>query len=69
MAWQPPEGMDEYLKPTKLCDHDNDELQRKAERIIKGAEIPKEAALRIFCFVRDEIRFGMDYPDAKASNA
>jgi len=67
MAWQPPEGMDEYLKQTELCDRDNEELQKKAKEIIKGAETPKEAALKIFYFVREEIPFGMDYPDAKAS--
>ena len=67
MSWQPPKGMDEYLKPTELCDCDNVELQQKAKEIIKGAETPKEAALRIFYFVREEIPFSMDYADAKAS--
>ena len=67
MSWQPPKGMDEYLKPTELCDCDNVELQQKAKEIIKGSETPKEAALRIFYFVREEIPFSMDYADAKAS--
>jgi hypothetical protein len=35
MSWQAPEGMDEYLKPTGLCDCDNTELQRKAKESIK----------------------------------
>jgi len=67
MARQQPEGMDEYLRPTKLCDCDNAKLKEKAKEIIKGAETPKEAALKIFYFVREEIPYGMDYPDAKAS--
>jgi len=67
MAWQPPKGMDEYLKATELCDCDNEELQRKAKEISQGAETPTEAALKIFYFVRDEILFGMNYADAKAS--
>jgi len=67
MSWQPQKGMDEYLKPTELCDCDNVELQQKAKEIIKGSETPKEAALRIFYFVREEIPFSMDYADAKAS--
>lgn len=68
MAWQPPEGMDEYLKPTKLCDCDNVKLKEKAQEIIKSAETPKEAALKIFYFVRDQTRFGMDYADVKAAH-
>lgn len=68
MAWQKPEGMDEYLMPTKLCDCDNVKLREKAKEIVKGAETPKEAALKIFYFVREQIPFGMDYPDAKASH-
>ena len=68
MVWQSPEGMDEYLKPTRLCDCDNVRVREKAKDIVNGAETPKEAALKIFYFVRDEILFGLDYPDAKASH-
>jgi len=68
MARQVPEGVDEYLKLTKLCDHDNEKLREKAREIIKGAVTPKETALKIFYFVRDEILFGIDYPDTKASH-
>lgn len=67
MAWQPPKGMDEYLRPTELCDCDNGELQRKAKEVIKDAETPKEAALKIFSFVRDGIPWNADLPDTKAS--
>ena len=66
--WDPPEGMDKYLKPTVMCDCDNPEIVDKAKEIIKDAETPKEAALKIFYFMRDEIPYGVDmlYP-VKAS--
>ena len=67
MAWQPPKGMDEYLKATELCDCNNVELQRTAKEIVKDTQTPKEAALKIFYCVRDQIKFGMDYADVKAS--
>lgn len=67
MVWQKPEGMDKYLQATKLCDCDNVRLKDKAAEIINGAEAPKEAALKIFYFVRDDIAFGMNYADEKAS--
>ena len=68
MNWQRPEGMDEYLKATKLCDCDKVNLKEKAKQIIDSAEIQKEAALKIFYFVRDVILFGGDHPDVKASH-
>ena len=67
MVWQAPEGMDEYLKPTELCDSDSEEIKKKAGDIIKDAKTPKEAAMKIFLFVRDEIAYGMDIVDARAS--
>ncbi|NIW00066.1 hypothetical protein GWN26_13465, partial [Candidatus Saccharibacteria bacterium] len=60
--------MKDYLKPTKLCDCENEKLKGKAKEIIKGADTPKEAALKIFHFTREEILFGQDYPDVKASH-
>jgi len=67
MVWQAPEGMDEYLEPTELCDSDNEEIKKKAGDIIKDAKTPKEAVMKIFLFVRDEIAYGMDIVDARAS--
>jgi len=59
--------MDEFLKPTELCDSDSEEIKRKAKELVKGAATPKEAALKIFYFVRDEIAYGLDFVDVKAS--
>ncbi len=60
--------MDEYLKPSELCDCDNVEVKNKAQALTKDAATPKEAALRVFNFVRDQILFGFDRFDAKASD-
>lgn len=68
MAWQPPKGMDEYLKPTELCDSDNARLQSKAKEIVKDAETPKDASLKVFYFVRDEIPWMSGAHDVRASS-
>jgi hypothetical protein len=68
MVWQPPEGMDEYLRPTELCDSNNEEIKKKAQELVKDAVIPKEAAINIFYFVRDEILYALDFSDIKASH-
>ncbi|NIM98443.1 MAG: transglutaminase, partial [candidate division Zixibacteria bacterium] len=67
MLFQPPEGMEEYLKPTELCDADNDQVTTKAEKLTRDASSAKESALSIFNFVRDQIPFGLDSLDTKAS--
>lgn len=54
---QQPSDMMEYLESTPLCDCDNVELKKKATEIVQGADTQKEAALRIFRFVRDGIPF------------
>jgi hypothetical protein len=60
--------MDEYLRPTELCDSDHQEIRKKAQELIQDAATPKEAALRIFYFVRDEIQYALDLVDVKASH-
>ena len=67
MEWQPPEGMNDYLKATRLCDCDDVKLKEKAKEIVGSAKNQEEAALRIFHFVRDKLLFGINYPDTKAS--
>jgi len=68
MAWQPPEGMDEYLRPTELCDSNNEEIKKKAQELIKDTATPKEAAINIFYFVRDGILYALDFAHVKASH-
>lgn len=67
MVFQAPEKMDEFLKPTVFCDCENILVINKAKELSEKAEFPKEAARRIFNFVRDEIPYGIDFPDVKAS--
>lgn len=59
--------LQDYLAATKTCDCDNPWLQKKAEQIVGGANTPEEKALKIFCYVRDNIRFGFAYSRSKAS--
>ena len=59
---------DDYLKATDLSDSDNPSVQDKARAITQGADTPRQVAERIFYFVRDEILFGFDRHDARASN-
>jgi len=60
--------LEEYLIPTEICDCDNPEVKQKANELIEGTKTPKEAAIKIFNFVRDNILFagGKLYP-VKAS--
>jgi transglutaminase-like putative cysteine protease len=67
LTWDPPEGMDEFLSSSELCDFKNPIIIEKAKNITDGAGIPREAAEKIFLFVRDEVLFGLDNFDVKAS--
>ncbi len=60
-------NMEEYLKPTELCDCDNSEIKKTANKLVQGTESPDEGALKIFYFVRDEIFFGGASHHMKAS--
>jgi transglutaminase-like putative cysteine protease len=57
----------EYVAVTKLCDCDNPWLQMKADEIVDGAHTPEEKALRVFHYVRDNIRFSLAYSHSTAS--
>jgi transglutaminase-like putative cysteine protease len=57
MAWQQGKAMQEYLKPTELCDCENAKLKERASEIVMGVDTPREASQRIFRFVRDTIPF------------
>jgi len=59
MAGQSADGMDEYVRPTELCDSEGEAIKRKAQEFAGDASTPAEAALGIFHFVRDEILFGL----------
>jgi hypothetical protein len=61
------DSMQEYVAATKLCDCDNPWLRQRAGEIINGATTSEEKALKIFYYVRDNIRFSMAYSRSKAS--
>lgn len=49
----------DFLKPTRFCDCDNQEIIAKAKELTQNDNSPKEMALSIFHFVRDQIRYMM----------
>lgn len=59
--------MQEYVATTRMCDCNNPWLRMKAEEIVDGATIPEEKALKIFYYVRDNIRFSLAYTRSRAS--
>jgi transglutaminase-like putative cysteine protease len=67
MKSQASEGIQDYLAATDFCDSDSQAIKSKAKMLTDNAESPREAAERIFYFVRDEILFGLDRRDVKAS--
>ena len=61
-------SIDEYLQPTKFCDFNHPNITSKAKELTLEDKTPKEMALSIFQFVRDQIKFMMNYEDDKASD-
>ena len=59
--------MEDYLKATLLCDVNDENIRNKANELTKDTTDEKDAAQKIFYFVRDEIPFGVGPVDTKAS--
>ena len=51
------QSVDIYLVSTEYCDCHNESLKRKAQDIVNESGTRKEAALKIFYWIRDEILF------------
>ncbi len=64
ISWDTPAKMDEYLQATRLVDLDAPTVQETAARLVQGVSTPHEAAVEIYYFVRDEIKFGYNRRDA-----
>jgi transglutaminase-like putative cysteine protease len=60
--------MQDYIAATRLCDSDNPWLREKSRQIVDGASNPEEKALRIFHYVRDNVRFSLAYSRSRASS-
>jgi hypothetical protein len=50
-------NLDKYLTSSPLCDFDNAGLKRVAMEIVKDVSALTDAAIRVFMYVRDEIKF------------
>ncbi len=50
------ESVRRFLQSSKLCDHDNDLVRQTAADLIQEARTPQEAAVKIYYFVRDDIK-------------
>ena len=68
MLFKAKPGLEEYLRPTELCDCENTEIINKSNELIGQDSRPKDAAIKIFNFIRDEIPFEANKADEKASD-
>jgi len=64
VPWDAPTGMDEYLQVTCLVDLDVPAVRDTAARLMQCAATPREAAISIYNFCRDEVKFGYNLRDA-----
>jgi transglutaminase-like putative cysteine protease len=51
--------MEEYLRPTDTIDCDHATIRAKASELTEGCTSPREKALRLFRYVRDEIPYSL----------
>ena len=58
ISWDTPAKMDEYLQATRLVDLDAPTVQETAARLVQGVSTPREAAVEIYRFVHDDVKFG-----------
>lgn len=68
ISWDAPVGMDEYLQATRLVDLEAPAVREAADNLVQGAATPREAAVKIYHFVRDEIKFGYNRLDSTPSS-
>jgi hypothetical protein len=59
--------LEDFLRPSELCDSDNPLVMSATEEITKHAKTPKDAAVKIFFFVRDKIPLAFVNPNRTAS--
>lgn len=50
-------NFDDYLRVTKLCNHDDSKIVEMARKLRSPSGDARETALRIFEFVRNSLRF------------
>ncbi len=59
--------LEDFLKPSELCDSDHLLVRETAMNIARKADTPKDAAIEIFYFVRDKILLAFVRPYKAAS--
>ena len=62
VPWTPPDSMSEYLASTPLCNMEDPAVQAAAVELVADVQSPQQAAMRIFSYVRDQIKFGLVHP-------
>ena len=60
-------GLEDFLRPSELCDSTNPLVKATAERITEKVKTRKDAAIEIFFFVRDKIPLAFVNPNTTAS--
>lgn len=65
--WQAPKGMEKFLESTDIINLDSEMVIKTTREVIDDSTTPKEAAIKIFYFVRDEIRYALTSQLEKAS--
>ena len=58
----------EDTKATKYCDYHHPAVQARAEKLAQGVDAPYRLALGAFRWVRDQVPFGFDFIQIKASD-
>lgn len=59
--------LEEFLRPTRSCDFTKAIVTNKAREITETTKDAQEKALKIFYWVRDQIKFGISNIDVRAS--
>ncbi len=59
--------LEDFLRPSELCDSDNPLVKTVTELITRHAETSRDAAIKIFFFVRDKIPLAFVNPRQTAS--
>lgn len=57
----------EYLKETRYCDFNNPVIQTKVKKIIEDSKDERDKAVKLFLWVRDNIKYAFDFWNKKAS--
>ncbi len=72
MEWRSLDNADglssEFLTGTKYCDIENGDIKRKTKQILSSQESSDlDSAVRIFNWVRDQVKYAFDFWNVKAS--